>query len=42
MQHGFWMTRAEDHDGVGYTPDWVPPDFGKAPGVVTGYIQRLR
>jgi GntR family transcriptional regulator len=38
---GFWITRAEDYVGIGQTPDWAPPEFGKAAGVTTGFIERL-
>ena len=41
MKLGFWVSRAEDYVGVGYTPDWAPLEFSKPTGAVTGYIERL-
>ena len=38
---GFWITRAEDYVGIGHAPDWAPPEFGKAAGETTGFIERL-
>ncbi|SOH95530.1 GntR family transcriptional regulator [Monaibacterium marinum] len=38
---GFWITRAEDYVSISRTPDWAPVEFGKAPGAMTGYIERL-
>lgn len=37
----FWITRAEDRVGIGAVPDWAPQAFGKKPGAITGYIERL-
>lgn len=41
-QHlNLWISRAEDHVGIGKVPDWSAPDFTLAPGTVTGFIERL-
>ncbi|MBD8890641.1 GntR family transcriptional regulator [Roseibium litorale] len=40
-QLGFWITRAEDRVGIGSVPDWAPEAFGKKPGTIAGYIERL-
>lgn len=36
-----WIRRAEDRVGIGSAPDWAPQEFGKGPGEVTGYVERL-
>jgi len=41
MKLGFWITRAEDYVSIGTVPDWSPGAFGKAPGAVTGFVERL-
>lgn len=38
---GFWISRAEDYVSIGQTPNWAPPEFGKAHGQPTGFIERL-
>lgn len=38
---GFWISRAEDYVGIGTTPHWAPPEFGKTTGEATGYIERF-
>jgi GntR family transcriptional regulator len=36
-----WISRAEDRVAIGTVPDWAPEEFGKRPGVLTGYVERL-
>jgi GntR family transcriptional regulator len=38
---GFWIARAEDRVGVGTVPEWAPAEFGLAPGVPAGFIERI-
>ncbi|PVB60170.1 GntR family transcriptional regulator [Labrenzia sp. 011] len=38
---GFWILRAEDRVTIGEVPGWAPPEFTRAPGTVTGYIERF-
>lgn len=38
---GFWIARAEDRVTIGKVPDWAPSQFPKAPGTLTGYIERF-
>jgi GntR family transcriptional regulator len=38
---GFSIQRAEDRVSVAPAPDWVPPQFGLAPGDAAGFIERM-
>ncbi len=38
---GIWIQRAEDRVGVGHVPAWALPEFGVAPGVDAGFIERI-
>jgi len=40
-QLGFWIVRAEDRVTIGAVPAWAPEKFSKAPGTVTGYVERF-
>jgi GntR family transcriptional regulator len=40
-QLGFWIVRAEDRVTIKAVPDWAPEVFTKAPGTLTGYIERF-
>ncbi len=40
-QLGFWIIRAEDRVTIGQVPGWSPNVFAKAPGTVTGFIERF-
>ncbi|WP_420338099.1 GntR family transcriptional regulator [Roseibium sp.] len=40
-QLGFWIVRAEDRVTIKAVPDWAPEVFNKAPGTLTGYIERF-
>ncbi|WP_305985303.1 GntR family transcriptional regulator [Roseibium sp. MMSF_3544] len=40
-QLGFWILRAEDRVTIGKVPDWAPEAFSKAPGSLTGFIERF-
>ncbi|MGV2975320.1 GntR family transcriptional regulator [Roseibium alexandrii] len=40
-QLGFWIVRAEDRVTIKAVPDWAPEVFTKAPGILTGYIERF-
>ncbi|MBO9424598.1 GntR family transcriptional regulator [Labrenzia sp. R4_1] len=40
-QLGFWIVRAEDRVTIKAVPDWAPEAFNKAPGTLTGYIERF-
>ncbi|XYK81540.1 MAG: GntR family transcriptional regulator [Labrenzia sp.] len=40
-QLGFWIVRAEDRVTIKAVPDWAPEVFAKAPGTLTGYIERF-
>ncbi|MFC6655825.1 GntR family transcriptional regulator [Roseibium salinum] len=40
-QLGFWIVRAEDRVTIKEVPAWAPEVFSKAPGTVTGYIERF-
>ncbi|EEE47280.1 GntR family transcriptional regulator [Roseibium alexandrii] len=40
-QLGFWIIRAEDRVTIKAVPDWAPEVFTKAPGTLTGYIERF-
>lgn len=40
-QLGFWISRAEDRVTIRTLPDWTPGVFQKAPGTVTGFIERF-
>ena len=37
---GFSIQRAEDRVSVAPAPYWAPPEFGKPPGEITGFIER--
>ncbi|MEM5583977.1 MULTISPECIES: GntR family transcriptional regulator [unclassified Roseibium] len=38
---GFWIVRAEDRVTILPLPDWTPGVFQKAPGTITGFIERF-
>lgn len=38
---GFWIVRAEDRVTIAEVPEWAPGAFSKAPGTLTGYIERF-
>lgn len=38
---GFWVSHAQDSVWTAEVPDWAPAAFGKRPGALTGYIERL-
>ncbi|WP_306146700.1 MULTISPECIES: GntR family transcriptional regulator [unclassified Roseibium] len=40
-QLGFWVVRAEDRVTINAVPNWAPEVFTKAPGTLTGYIERF-
>ncbi|WP_428642681.1 GntR family transcriptional regulator [Roseibium sp.] len=40
-QLGFWIVRAEDRVTIGKVPGWAPEVFTKAPGTITGFIERF-
>jgi DNA-binding GntR family transcriptional regulator len=37
---GFWISRVEDHLGLGHVPDWAPPELGLAPGAPACCVAR--